>query len=61
MLLVVLEALAAHIRRLNEKQTYLELPKVISSLAAEILLLKQTVSDLTTKQSEIQTLKKIQA
>ncbi len=55
------QALAAHIRRLNEKQTYLELPKVISSLAAEILLLKQTVSDLTTKQSEIQTLKKIQA
>ena len=53
--------IATHIRRLNEKQTYLELPKVISTLSAEILLLKQTVADLTLKQAEIQKLDRIQA
>ncbi|MBQ4078098.1 hypothetical protein IJD15_02835 [bacterium] len=55
------QSIAAHIRRLNEKQTYLELPKIISSLAAEILLLKQTVADLTAKQSQIKDLNTIQA
>ncbi len=52
-------ALAAHIRRLNEKQSYLELPKVISSLAAEIMLLRQTVADLTVKQAEVQKLDRL--
>ena len=52
-------ALAAHIKRLNEKQSYLELPKSISSLAAEILLLKQTIADLTAKQAEVQKLDRL--
>lgn len=53
--------ISAHIRRLNEKQSYLELPKVINSLTAEISLLSQTINDLSQKQAEIQNLKKIQS
>lgn len=53
--------LAAYIRRLNEKQNYLELPKVINSLTAEISLLTQTINDLSQKQAEVQNLKKLQS
>lgn len=53
--------IATIIRRLNEKQSYLELPKVINSLTAEISLLSQTISDLSQKQAEVQNLKKIQS
>lgn len=53
--------ICANIKRLNEKQSYLDLPKVINSLNAEISLLKQTINDLSQKQSEVQSLKKIQS
>lgn len=55
------QEIAAHIRRLNEKQTYLDLPKIIATLTAEISLLTQTINDLTLKQAEIQKLNRIQA
>ncbi len=45
--------LAETIRRINEKQNYLTLPRIIATLNAEIILLTQTISDLSTKQSEI--------
>ncbi len=41
------------IRRLNEKQNYLTLPRTIATLNAEIILLTQTIDDLSAKQSEI--------
>lgn len=53
--------IAAHIRQLTEKQSYLDLPRVINSLTAEISLLTQTIRDLSQKQAEIQNLKKIQS
>ncbi len=52
------QSLAEDIRRLNEKQTYVKLPQMISTLKAEIILLKQTISDLTAKQAQIGEIKK---
>lgn len=48
---------AQHIRVLNEKQAYLKLPQTIATLKAEILLLQETIRDLTSKKAEIDTLK----
>lgn len=45
--------LSARIRRLNEKTNYLLLPKTISKLQSEILLLEQTIAVLNSKKSEI--------
>ena len=55
------QEIAAHIRVLNEKQALLDLPRVIATLSAEITLLKQTVADLSGKQSEITSLNRIEA
>jgi hypothetical protein len=49
---------ATRIRVLNEKQTYLKLPQTIASLKAEIILLQQTISDLSAKKDEITALNK---
>ena len=55
------QEIAAHIRVLNEKQALLDLPRVIATLSAEITLLKQTVADLSVKQSEISSLNRIES
>ena len=47
--------LSERIRITNEKEQYIRLPKVIDSISAEILLLRETVSDLESKLVEIQT------
>ena len=45
--------IAIQIRRLNDKQNYLQIPKTIEKLEAEILLLRRTISNLTAKKVEI--------
>ena len=50
--------LAADIRRLNDKQSYLRLPDIIASLKAEVILLQSTIKDLGAKQKEIEALQK---
>ena len=45
--------IAAQIRRLNDKQNYLQIPNTIEKLEAEILLLERTISNLRAKKEEI--------
>ena len=45
--------IAAWVRRLNDKQNYLQIPKTIERLEAEILLLRKTITGLTAKKDEI--------
>ena len=45
--------IAAQIRRLNDKQNYLQIPNTIEKLEAEILLLDRTISNLLAKKEEI--------
>ena len=55
------QSLTAHIRRINDKQTFIKLPSVISSLKAEITLLQSTIKDLEVKQLDIEKLKGTQS
>ncbi len=55
------QSLAAHIRRINDKQAYLKLPSVISALKAEIILLQSTIKDLEVKQLDIEKLRETQS
>ena len=48
--------IAAWVRRLNDKQNYLQIPKTIERLEAEILLLRKTITGLTAKRDEISAL-----
>ncbi len=41
------------IRRLNDKENYLQIPKTIEKLEAEIILLRSAIADLTSKQNQI--------
>lgn len=44
------------IRRLNDKENYLQIPKTIEKLEAEIILLRSAIADLTSKQNQISAL-----
>ena len=44
------------IRRLNDKQNYLQIPKTIEKLEAEIILLQRTISNLSAKRDQISSL-----
>ena len=44
------------IRRLNDKQNYLQIPKTIEKLEAEIILLRRTIANLSEKKNQINSL-----
>ena len=44
------------IRRLNDKQNYLQIPKTIEKLEAEIILLNRTITNLSDKKNQISSL-----
>ncbi len=50
------QRLSVNIRRITDKQSYIKLPSVISSLKAEIILLESTIKDLESRRQEIQKL-----
>ena len=53
--------ISAWIRRLNDKQNYLQIPKTIEKLEAEIILLRRTISSLSEKKAQITSLGNLQA
>ena len=44
------------VRRLNDKQNYLQIPKTIEKLEAEIILLRRTIANLSEKKNQISSL-----